>query len=82
MQKKKLIYDDLKNMSPKMRSAAQRLRVSALLILQSCLGLPICLKVNCLHTYEMGISVWILTLFMLMIYKTLNVKASEMALNL
>lgn len=63
MMEEKLIYDDLKKVSPKMHSAAQRLQVSALLILQSCLGLPICLKVNCLHTYEMGISVWVPTLF-------------------
>lgn len=54
----KSVHDDLKNVSPKMSSAAPRLPVSALLILLSCLGFPICLKVNCLHTYEMGISVF------------------------
>lgn len=65
-------------MSPKMSSAARRLPVSALLILLSCLGLPICLKVNCLHTYEMGISVLVPTLLMLMIYKAPSVKAAEL----
>lgn len=67
--------------SPKMHCAAQRLQLSALLILRSCLGLPICLKVNCLHTYEMGISVLVPTLFMLMIYKTLSVKAAELVVS-
>lgn len=64
-----------------MSSAAPRLPVSALLILLSCLGFPICLKVNCLHTYEMGISVLVPTLLMLMIYKALSVNADEPALN-
>lgn len=73
----KLIYDDLKNIVSKDVFCSLRPEVEALLILQSCLELPICLKVNCLHTYEMGISVLILTLCLLMIYKIQNAKPAR-----
>lgn len=55
-----------------MYSAALRPTVQALLILLCCLELSICLKVNCLYTFETGSSVLVLALFMPLIYKLLN----------